>query len=424
MRNIETERLAKGCTGCKRTTGQHPGGIVVIPGYMEVFDFTPFQFPAEDPDSAWRTTHFDYHAIDADVLKLDILGHTDPTQLRMIQDITGDDITAVPLDDKDTMSIFTSPKVLGVSADQIMCETGTLGVPEFGTPFTIQLVKDAKPTTFAELVKISGLAHGTDVWLGNAQDLILKNICPFKDVIGCRDDIMVELMNRGVPAIKAFKIMEFVRKGKAGKDPAQWAEYAELLKEYNVPDWYIESCKKIKYMFPKAHAAAYVTSAFRIAWYKVHKPLVYYTTYFSTRFDDFDIDSMIKGYDAIKAKMLEIQAKGYEATNKEASVLECLKLALEASARGIKFKTIDIEKSDGSNFVMDESDNALIMPFRALDGLGDAVANKIIEERTQKPFYSVEDFQNRGKVNQTTIERLRGLGIFDGMPESSQLSLF
>ncbi len=426
MRNIEVERLAKGCTGCKRTTGQHPGGIVVIPDYMEVSDFTPFQFPAEDPTSAWRTTHFDYHAIDADVLKLDILGHTDPTQLRMIQDLTGDDVTEVPLDDKKTMALFTGTKSLGVTKEEIMCDTGTLGVPEFGTPFTIQLVKDAKPTTFAELVKISGLAHGTDVWLGNAQELIQKNICPFKDVIGCRDDIMVELMNKGVPAIKAFKIMEFVRKGKASKagEAETWKEYVEILKEYNIPDWYITSCQKIKYMFPKAHAAAYVTSAFRIAWYKVHKPLVYYCTYFSTRFTDFDPECMVKGYDAIKAKMLEIQNKGYDATNKDASLLETLKLALEATARGIKFKMIDIKKSEGDNFVMIEDENALILPFSSLDGLGDAVATKIMEERNQKQFYSVEDFSMRGKVNQSTVERMRTMGIFEGMPETSQLSLF
>ncbi len=424
MRSIETERLAKGCTGCKRTTGQHPGGIVVIPDYMEVFDFTPFQYPAEDPSSPWRTTHFDYHAIDADVLKLDILGHTDPTQLRMIQDLTGDDVTKVPLDDKETMALFTGTKSLKVTKEQILCDTGTLGVPEFGTPFTIQLVKDAKPTTFAELVKISGLAHGTDVWLGNAQELIQKNICPFKDVIGCRDDIMVELMNKGVPAIKAFKIMEFVRKGKAGTDPETWAGFVETLKEYNIPDWYITSCQKIQYMFPKAHAAAYVTSAFRIAWYKVHKPLVYYCTYFSTRFDDFDPEVMVKGYDAIRSKMLELQSKGYDATNKDASLLETLKLALEATARGVKFKMIDIKKSEGKNFVMEESENALILPFASLDGLGDAVATKIMEERSEKQFYSVEDFSNRGKVNQSTIEKMRTLGIFEGMPETSQLSLF
>ena len=424
MRNVEIERLAKGCTGVKRTTGQHPGGIVVIPGYKEVFDFTPFQFPSEDPSKAWRTTHFDYHAIDECVLKLDILGHTDPTQLRMIQDLTGDDITKVPLDDKETMSIFTSTKALKVSKEQIMCETGTLGVPEFGTPFTIQLVKDTKPTTFAELVKIAGLAHGTDVWLGNAQELIEKKVVPFSKVIGCRDDIMVELIYGGLEPFKAFKIMEFVRKGKASKDPATWAEYKKIMEDAKIPKWFIDSCFKIKYMFPKAHAAAYVMSAFRIAWYKVHKPLVYYATYFSTRFTDFDIESMLKGYDAIKAKMMEIQGKGYDATNKEQSVLETLKLALEASARGVKFKCIDIKKSDGNNFIMDEEENALILPFRSLDGLGDAVATKIIEERNQKPFYSVEDFQNRSKANTTTIDKMRTLGIFTGMPETSQLSLF
>ena len=426
MRNIEVERLAKGCTGVKRTTGQHPGGIVVIPGYMDVYDFTPFQYPAEDPTSAWRTTHFDYHAIDQDVLKLDILGHTDPTQLRMIQDITGDDITKVPLDDKATMSIFTSTKALGVTKDQIMCETGTLGVPEFGTGFTIKLVEDTKPTTFAELVKISGLAHGTDVWLGNAQELIKNNVVPFAKVIGCRDDIMVELMYRGLPPFKAFKIMEFVRKGRASKpkDAQEWQEYVKLMHEYDVDEWFINSCAKIKYMFPKAHAAAYVTSAFRIAWYKVHKPIVYYATYFSTRFDDFDVLAMIGGYDSIKTKMMELQSKGYDMTNKESSTLETLKLALEATARGFNFKNIDIEKSDSHNFVIDEDEKSLIMPFRALDGLGEQVARTIIAERENKPYYSIEDLQIRGKVNTTTMAKLRALGVLDGMPETSQLSLF
>ena len=425
MRSLEIERLAMGCTGVKRTTGQHPGGIVVIPGYMEVYDFTPFQYPADDPTSAWRTTHFDYHAIDADVLKLDILGHTDPTQLRMIQDLTGDDITKVPLDDKATMSIFTSTKALGVTPEQIMCETGTLGVPEFGTPFTISLVKDTKPTTFAELIKISGLSHGTDVWLGNAQELIANNVVPFSKVIGCRDDIMVDLMYQGLPPFKAFKIMEFVRKGRASKpkDHEEWEGYVKLMQEYNVEDWFIDSCAKIKYMFPKAHAAAYVTSAFRIAWYKVHKPIIYYASYFSTRFDDFDLEVMVKGYDTIKAKMAELMAKGYDATNKESSLLETLKLALEATARGIKFSNIDIEKSDGKNFVIGD-EHTLICPFKVLDGLGDSVATKIIEERNIQPFISIEDLQSRGKVSSTTIDKLRTLGVLDGLPETSQLSLF
>ena len=251
MRTAEIERLAEGCTGVKRTTGQHPGGIVVIPGYMDVFDFTPFQFPADDPTSAWRTTHFDYHAIDQDVLKLDILGHTDPTQLRMIQDITGDDITKVPLDDKATMGIFLSPEPLGVTSEQIMCETGTLGIPEFGTGFTISMLVDTKPKSFAELIKISGLSHGTDVWLGNAQELIRNGTVAFKDVIGCRDDIMVYLMYHGLEPIKAFKIMEFVRKGKATKDPDTWKGHVETMQKAGIEEWFIESCHKIKYMFPK-----------------------------------------------------------------------------------------------------------------------------------------------------------------------------
>jgi len=424
MRTAEIERLAEGCTGVKRTTGQHPGGIVVIPGYMDVFDFTPFQFPADDPTSAWRTTHFDYHAIDQDVLKLDILGHTDPTQLRMIQDITKDDVTKVPLDDKATMGIFLSPEPLGVTSEQIMCETGTLGIPEFGTGFTIGMLVDTKPKTFAELIKISGLSHGTDVWLGNAQELIRSGTVEFKDVIGCRDDIMVYLMYHGLEPIKAFKIMEFVRKGKASKDPETWKGHAETMKNAGIEEWFIESCRKIKYMFPKAHAAAYVTSAFRIAYYKVHNPSVYYATYFSTRFDDFDIGVMINGYDSIKNKIIEIQNKGYDATNKENSLVETLKLALEATARGINFGSIDLMRSDAKNFIIDEDGKTLIPPFRSIDGLGDVVAQNICEEAKKKPFISVEEFQKRCKVSQTLVDKMKAMGVLNNMPETSQLSLF
>jgi len=423
-RNAEIKRLAKGCTGCKRTTGQHPGGIVVIPNYMDVYDFTPYQFPSDDPSKAWKTTHFDYHAIDEDVLKLDILGHTDPTQLRMIQLLTGDDVTKVPLDDKETMSIFSSTKALGVTNNDIMCDTGTLGVPEFGTGYTIQLVRDIKPTTFAELVKISGLSHGEGIWLGNAQELIKKNIVPFSKVIGCRDDIMVELIYRGLEPFKAFKIMEFVRKGKASKDPEGWVEHKKLMQESKIPDWFIDSCQKIKYMFPKAHAAAYVMSAYRIAWYKVHKPEIYYTTYFSTRFDDFDLETMIGGYDAIKKKILEISGKGFDATNKEQSVLKTLKIALEATARGYKFGNIDIERSDGKNFILDDDQKTMICPFRTLDGLGSEVSKNIVDSRNKKPFISIEDLQTRGKVSSTTIDKLRQLHVLDNLPETSQLSLF
>ena len=424
MRNVEIERLAKGCTGVKRTTGQHPGGIVVIPGYMDVYDFTPFQFPAEDNTSLWRTTHFDYHAIDQDVLKLDILGHDDPTMLRMLQDLSGLDVTKIDLGDKDTMKIFTGPEILGVSKEKIVCDTGTLGVPEFGTKFVIGMLVDTKPKTFAELIKISGLSHGTDVWLGNAQELIKNKICEFKDVIGCRDDIMVYLMYNGVEPIKAFKIMEFVRKGKASKDPEGWKEYVEVMRASEIPEWYIESCHKIKYMFPKAHAAAYVMSAFRIAWFKVHLPLYYYAAFLSIRCNDFDIECMIKGYDAIKAKLMEIQSKGFDATNKEKAVYETLQVSLEMISRGFNFKNIDIEKSDANKFIIDEDGKSLILPFKTIDGLGIQAAATIIEERNNKPYYSIEDLQNRGKVNSSTLAKLRVLGVLDNLPETSQLSLF
>ena len=422
-RSCEIERLAMGCTGVKRTTGQHPGGIVVVPDYMGVSDFTPFQYPADDINSPWRTTHFDYHAIDSNLLKLDILGHSDPTQLRMIQDLSKTDVLAVPLDDKDTMSIFTSTEVLGVTNEEIMCPTGTLGIPEFGTPFTIGMVAETKPTTFAELVKISGLSHGTDVWLGNAQDLIKNNIVPFKEVIGCRDDIMVYLMYKGVKPIKAFKIMEFVRKGKASKDKEAWEEHRKTMEEAGIESWFIDSCQKIKYMFPKAHAAAYVTSAFRIAWYKVHMPSYFYASWFSTKATDFDIEAMIKGYDAIKERIIEIKNKGYDATNKENGVVECLNVALEMAARKIKVQPFDLYESKGTTFDVKE-DGTLVPPFITIDGLGETVAMNIENEAKKHKFISIEDFQNRCKVSQTLVDKLKTMGLFNGMPESSQLSLF
>ncbi len=422
-RAAEIERLAIGCTGVKRTTGQHPGGIVVIPDYMEVYDFTPFQFPAEDITNPWRTTHFDYHAIDQCVLKLDILGHSDPTQLRMIQDLTKTDITKVPLDDKDTMSIFTSTKALGVTNEQILCKTGTLGIPEFGTPFTIGMVAETKPTTFAELIKISGLSHGTDVWLGNAQDLIKNDIVPFKDVIGCRDDIMVYLMYKGVKPIKAFKIMEFVRKGRASKDPETWKEHIKTMQEANIPEWFIDSCGKIKYMFPKAHAAAYVISAFRIAWYKVHMPVYFYASWLTSKATDVDVETMIKGYESIKNKIIEIQNKGYDASNKELGQLESLKVCLEATARNIKFLPVDLYKSEATVWAV-KDETSIYPPFSAIDGLGDTVALKIVEERKKGEFISIEDLQVRAKVSSTLIDKMRLMGILNDMPESSQLSLF
>ena len=424
-RSTEIERLAKGCTGVKRTTGQHPGGIVVIPGYMDVFDFTPFQYPADDNTSLWRTTHFDYHAIDQDVLKLDILGHDDPTVLRMLQDLSGIDITTLPMDDKNIFSILTSPKALGVTEDEILCPTGTLGLPELGTRFVIQMLVETKPSTFAELVKISGLSHGTDVWAGNASELIRNNIVPFKDVIGCRDDIMVNLMNWGMKPIRAFKIMEHVRKGKATKDPETWKGMVEEMKAANVPEWYIESCHKIKYMFPKAHACAYVMSAIRIAWFKVYKPLFYYAAFFSIRVDDYDIETMIKGYNAIKTRYEDLLAKGFEVTNKESNIIDSLHVALEATARGIKFAPISLEKSDATRFVVDEEhENTLIPPFKTIDGLGVTVAKTIVEERDKQPFLSKEDLQKRGKVSKTLTDKMVEMGIVSELPDSNQLSLF
>ena len=423
MNKAEIERLAIGCTGVKRTTGQHPGGIVVIPDYKECFDFTPFQFPADDPTSEWRTTHFDYHSIEECVLKLDILGHSDPTQLRLIQLQSGTDIMKVPLDDKETMSIFTSTKALGVTTEQIMCNTGTLGIPEFGTAFTIKLVEDTKPTTFAELIKISGLSHGTDVWLGNAQELIQNHVVPFKETIGCRDDIMVYLMYKGVKPIKAFKIMEFVRKGKASKDPETWKEHVKTMEEANIPEWFIGSCQKIKYMFPKAHAAAYVISAFRIAWYKVHMPVYFYASWFSSKATDVDVEVMVKGYNAIRERIVEIQEKGYDATNKENGQAESLKLALEASARGIKFLNVDLYKSEAKVWVVN-SDKEIYPPFSAIDGLGETVAKNIVDERNKRAFMSIEELQKRAKISTAIVDKMRLMGIFDGMDESNQLSLF
>ena len=433
IRTAEVERLSVGCTGVKRTTGQHPGGIVVVPGYKDVFDFTPFQYPADDPTAAWRTTHFDYHKIEDDLLKLDILGHDDPTVLRMLQDLSGIDVTQIDLGDKDTMSIFTGPEVLGVKPEQLRglkkadgtkyCPTGTLGVPEFGTSFLLGMLEETKPKTFAELIKISGLSHGTDVWLGNARELIINNVVPFSKVIGCRDDIMVNLIAWGVPAGKAFKIMEFVRKGKPSKDPAGWTEHVKTLKEYNIPDYYIDSCQKIKYMFPKAHATAYVTSAFRIAWFKVHHPIWYYCAYLSIRRDQFDIISMVQGENAIRAKIDEIDAKA-NPSNKDIDTKETLQICLEAACRGIYFKNVDLNKSDAKHFVITDDQKGLIIPFRAIDGLGENVAYSIVKAREEAPFISQEDLKIRGKVSGSTIDKFKELGCIDDMPESNQLSLF
>lgn len=423
INSLEIERLAKGVTGVKRTTGQHPGGIVVVPDYKEIFDFTPFQFPADTVDAEWRTTHFNYHDIESCLLKLDILGHDNPTIFKMLEDLTGIDPNTIPMDDKEVMSLFTSTKALGVSPEAIESEVGCVGLPEF-TKFVIGIVLETKPTTFAELVKISGLSHGTDVWNGNAQELVRNNICPFKEVIGCRDDIMVYLSNHGIKPLDAFKIMELVRKGKQVKEKEKWEGYKKLLKENNIPDWYINSCDKIKYMFPKAHATAYVSAAFRIGWYKINRPIEYYATFFSVKCFSFDLECMEAGYDKIKERLDDLNLRKFSLTVKEQDLISTLEVALEMTARGYKFGLVDLLKSDSMNFVIDEDRKTLIPPFRAIDGLGDVVAKNIIEERSKGEFISIDDLQKRAKVSNTIIENMRLMGILKNLPESSQLSLF
>lgn len=417
FRNAEIARLVSGCTGVKRTTGQHPGGIIVVPDYMDIYDCSPIQFPADDKNSEWRTTHFDFHSIHDNLLKLDILGHDDPTVIRMLQDLTGIDPKTIPTDDPQVMSLFNGTEALGVAPEQIRSKTGTYGIPEFGTRFVRQMLEDTKPSTFAELVQISGLSHGTDVWLNNAQELIRKGTCKLSNVIGCRDDIMVYLIYQGLEPGRAFKIMESVRKGK-GVPP----EDEEYMKSFGVPDWYIWSCKQIKYMFPKAHAAAYVLMAVRIAWFKVHRPLEFYATYFSVRADDFDLQLMTQGYQAIGNKIEEIEGKGITASPKEKALLTVLEMALEMTARGYKFYPLDLYKSDATKFQVME--DGLLPPFGALAGVGESAAKSIVAARENGPFLSVEDLQQRSRASKTVIELLQGFGCLKELPETNQLSLF
>ncbi|WP_068672367.1 PolC-type DNA polymerase III [Oceanobacillus sp. Castelsardo] len=416
-KNTEVDRLVKGCTGVKRTTGQHPGGIIVVPDDKEIYDFTPIQYPADDRNSEWRTTHFDFHSIHDNLLKLDILGHDDPTVIRMLQDLSGIDPKTIPTDDKEVMKIFSGTESLGVTTEQINCKTGTLGVPEFGTKFVRQMLEDTKPSTFSELLIISGLSHGTDVWLGNAQDLINDGICELSDVIGCRDDIMVYLMHKGLEPSLAFNIMEFVRKGKGLQD-----DWIVEMKKNNVPDWYIDSCKKIKYMFPKAHAAAYVLMAIRIAYFKVHHPILFYAAYFTVRADDFDLETMAKGSTAIKNRIGEIAAKGNDASPKEKNLMTVLEVALEMCERGFSFKKVELYKSSATEFIVEG--NSLIPPFNAIDGLGTNAAINIVKAREEGEFLSKEDLRERSKISKTVLEYLDNQGSLEGMAEKNQLSLF
>lgn len=417
-RGAELSRIAAGVTGVKRSSGQHPGGIVVVPDYIDVEDITPVQYPADDTSSEWKTTHFDYHAFDENLLKLDILGHDDPTMMRMLQDLTGVDPTTIPMNDPKVMSIFNSVDALGVTPEQIRTPVATYGVPEMGTRFVRQMLEETKPSTFADLLQISGLSHGTGVWLGNAQELIKNGTCTIKTVIGCRDDIMLYLIYKGnMDASLAFKITESVRKGK-GLTP----EWIEEMKRCGVPQWYIDSCLRIEYMFPKAHASAYVISAVRTAYFKLYYPIEYYATYYSVRAADFDVELFCQGYDAILKTLIDIENKGFQATTKEKSMISILEMGLEMTARGFKFKPIDLYRSDATRFKVDG--DSLIPPFSAVAGIGDNAARNIAASREDGEFLSVEDFQQRSKASKTIVELLSGMGCFRGLPESNQLMLF
>ena len=422
VNKAEITRLAVGCTGIKRTTGQHPGGIIVVPKGREIYEFTPVQHPADDPTSDIITTHFDYHSIDANLLKLDILGHDDPTVIRMLQDLTGVAPTQIPLDDPETMSIFNSTDALGVTPEQIHSEVGTYGIPEYGTKFARGMLMDTHPTTFDELIRLSGLSHGTDVWVGNAKSLIDEGTVTLKEAICCRDDIMVYLMKKGLPPDKAFKIMETVRKGKALKDIEKWNGFKDLMKQYDIPDWYIKSCEKIKYMFPKAHAAAYVTNAFRIAWFKVHIPLAYYAAYYTIRAKAFDAEFMINGKEKVKNKMKEIEMMGNNAAPKDKEMYDDLELVLEMYERGLRFLPIDLYKSHATKFQIEGE--YIRPPLNSIAGLGNVAAESIMRARDEEKFMSIDDMKIRAKVGDSVTELLRKFGCLEGMSQSNQLSLF
>ena len=419
VNRAEEQRLALGCVGVKRTTGQHPGGLVVIPQENEIYDFCPVQHPADAPDSDIITTHFEYHCMEENLLKLDMLGHDDPTMIRMLEDLTGVNARTIPLDDPDTMSIFTSSKVLGYENDPILGPVGSVAIPEFGTGFTRGMLQETQPTEFDTLIRLSGFSHGTDVWLGNARDLILNNIASVGQAIGCRDDIMNYLISCGMPERRSFKIMESVRKGRGLPEGA-----AQEMIEAGVPDWYIGSCKKIKYLFPKAHAVAYVMMAFRIAWFKVHEPLAFYSAYFYRRSQKggFDAEKMTRGKEHVVECIRAIR-ENPESTAKDEDLLTTLEVCYEFYLRGFDFAPLDLYASDATKFL--PADGKLLPPFIAVSGLGETAALDIVAAREGKRFISIEEFSLAcPKVSQTHIEALKAAGAFGSLPETSQISFF
>ena len=421
--NAEIDRLTAGCVGVRRTTGQHPGGLVVVPDDMDIEDFCPVQHPADDPDSDTITTHFEYHCMEDNLLKLDMLGHDDPTMIRMLENLTGVNARAIPLDDPDTMSIFISSKVLGYENDEVLGPTGAVAIPEFNTRFTRQMLVDTQPKDFNTLLRLSGFSHGTDVWLGNAKDLIVSGTASVLETVGCRDDIMLYLISMGLDPKMSFKIMEAVRKGKVkGGKAGDWPMWVEEMRKHDVPEWYIESLAKIGYLFPKAHAVAYVMMAFRIAWFKVHEPLAFYATFFSIRAKAFDAAECCKDADALRRRIREIE-NNKDATAVEQDLMTTLEVCYEFCLRGFHFEPIDIYRSDATKFVVTE--NGLLPPFTSVRGLGETAALDTVEKRKGKDFTSVEEFSLCcNKLSQTHIDQLRALGAFAGLPETSQLTLF
>ncbi len=416
MNKAEVTRLVNGCVGTKKTTGQHPGGIIVVPREYDVYDFTPVQHPADDPTSSIVTTHFAFTYLHDTILKLDELGHDVPTKYKWIENYTGMSVMDVPMNDPKVYELLTSTKPLGITSEELGCEVGTYGLPELGTKFVQGMLVDAQPKTFADLLQISGLSHGTDVWLGNAQDLIKDNVCTISEVVGTRDSIMLTLIRYGLDNAMAFKIMESVRKGK-GLTP----EWEAAMREHNVPDWYIGSCKKIKYMFPKAHAAAYVMSAIRLAWFKIYKPLEFYAAFFSVAPGGFNATMVGKGRAYVRSVINELSNKK-DATAKDAETVSSLQLVNEAMARGIEFLPVSLQKSEAFAFLPEKG--KIRMPFSSLPGLGETAAKKIVEVRSESEIMSQLELRTKAGLSKTVMEILNENGVLDGLSETNQISLF